>query len=69
MNEPSIMKIRYSIEPRDVICVEGYEFLSYAKNIGKNLSNKHGQKLLDNATGCNENCFKKSKSKNSRSDW
>ena len=41
--------MRYSIEPRDVIYVKGYGFLSYAKNIGKNLSNKFGQKLLDNA--------------------
>ena len=26
-----------------------YGFLSFAKNIGKNLSNKYGQKLLDSA--------------------
>ena len=28
----------YSIEPRDKRYVEGYAFLSFAKNIGKNLS-------------------------------
>ena len=39
--------MRYSIEPRDRIYVKGYGFLSFAKNIGKNLSNKYGQKLLD----------------------
>ena len=39
--------MRYSIEPRDIIYVKGYGFLSFAKNIGKNLSNKYGQKLLD----------------------
>ena len=39
--------MRYSIEPRDRIYVKGYGFLSFAKNIGKNLGNKYGQKLLD----------------------
>ena len=39
--------MRYSIEPRDIIYVKGYGFLSFAKNIGKHLSNKYGQKLLD----------------------
>ena len=38
--------MRYSIEPRERIYVKGYGFLSFAKNIGKNLSNKYGQKLL-----------------------
>ena len=42
-------KMRYSIELRDRIYVKGYWFLSFAKNIGKRLSNKYGQKLLDNA--------------------
>ena len=41
--------MRYSTEPRDRIYVKGYAFLSYAKNMGKNLSNKCGQKLLDSA--------------------
>ena len=39
--------MRYSIEPRDRIDVKGYGFLYFAKNMGKNLSNKYGQKLLD----------------------
>ena len=39
--------MRYSIEPR--IYVKGYGFLSFAKNMGKSLSNKYGQKLLDGA--------------------
>ena len=39
--------MRYSIEPRDRIYVKGYGFLSFAKNIGKNLSNKYGHKLLN----------------------
>ena len=34
--------MRYSINKR-------YGFLSFAKNISKNLSNKYGQKLLDSA--------------------
>ena len=37
--------MRYSIEPRDRIYVKGYGFLYFAKNIGKNLSNKDDQKL------------------------
>ena len=41
------IKMRYSTEPR--IYVKGYGFLSFAKNIGKILSNKYGQKLLDSA--------------------
>ena len=54
----------YSVQPRDLIFVKGYEFLSFAKymgenidkNISKNLSGKCGpgildarQKLLDHA--------------------
>ena len=41
--------MRCSIEPRDRIYVKGYRFLSFAKNMGKSLSNKYGQKLLDGA--------------------
>ena len=44
-----IIKMRYSIEPTDRIYVEGYGSLSFAKNMGKSLSNKYGQKLLDSA--------------------
>ena len=39
----------YSIEPKDRIYVKGYGFLSFAKNMGKNLSKKQDQKLLDSA--------------------
>ena len=41
--------MRYSIEPRDRIYVKGYGFLSFAKNMGKHVSNKYGQKLLHSA--------------------
>ena len=41
--------MRYLTEPRDTIYVKGYGFLSFAKNMGKSLSNKYGQKLLDSA--------------------
>ena len=41
--------MRYSIEPRGRIYVKGYGFLTFAKNMGKNLSNKDSQKLLDTA--------------------
>ena len=33
----------YSIEPRDRVYIKGYEFLSLAKN----LSNNYSQKLID----------------------
>ena len=65
--------MRYSIEPRDKIYVKGYGFLSFAKNMGKSLSNEYGQKLLDSAKKsttikCNKNCIKNSNSKSSRSN-
>ena len=41
--------MRYSIEPKDRIYVKGYGFLSFAKNMGKNLSNKYSKNLLDTA--------------------
>ena len=41
--------MRYSIESRDGIYLKGYGFLSFAKNMGKSLSNKYGQKRLDSA--------------------
>ena len=39
----------YSIEPKDRIYVRGYGFSAFAKNMGKNLSRKYGQKFLDSA--------------------
>ena len=39
----------YSIEPKDKIYVNGYGFLSFAKNMGKYSGSKYGQKLLDSA--------------------
>ena len=41
--------MRYSIEPRHRIYVKRYGFLSFAKNMGKSLSNKCSQKRLDSA--------------------
>ena len=41
--------MRYAIEPRDRTYVKGYGFLSFAKNRGKNFSNKYSKKLLDSA--------------------
>ena len=43
------VKMRYSIEPRDRIYVKGCGSLSFAKNMGRNLSNKFGQKLFHSA--------------------
>ena len=44
--------MRYSIKPVNRIYVKEYGFLSFAKNMGKKLSNKYGQKLLDSAKKC-----------------
>ena len=41
--------MRYSIEPRDILYVQGYGFLSFIKNMSKHLSNKYSQTLLDTA--------------------
>ena len=41
--------MRYSTEPRDGIYLKGHGLLSFPKNMGKNLNNKYGQKLLDSA--------------------
>ena len=43
------IKMRYSIEPRDRIYVKGYGFSPFAKNMGKSLRNKYGQKHFDSA--------------------
>ena len=43
------IKMRYLVQPRDRIYVKGYGFLYFAKNMGKSLSNKYGEKLLDSA--------------------
>ena len=63
-----IIKMRYSIEPRDRIQVKGYRFLTFAKNMGKSLSNKYGHKLLDSAKKSTTDAIKTT-SKNSRSNW
>ena len=41
--------MRYSIEPWDRVYVKGYGFLSFAKNMTKNSSNKHSQNLFNAA--------------------
>ena len=41
--------MRYSIQPRDRIYLKRYRFLSFAKNMGKSLTDKDGQNLWDNA--------------------
>ena len=50
--------MRYSIEPRERRYVKGYGFLSFAKSIGKNLSHKYGQKLVDSAKKSATNALK-----------
>ena len=43
------IKMRYSIEQRDKIYIICFGFLSFAKSMGKSLSNRYGQKLLFSA--------------------
>ena len=50
--------MRYSIESRDRIYVKVYGFMSFAKNIGKNLSNKYGHKLIDTTKNSTTNAMK-----------
>ena len=65
--------MRYSIEPKDRVYVKWYGFLSFAKSMGKNLSNKYGQKPLDSAkkstTDAINTVSKRAIKKNSRSNW
>ena len=44
-----MIKMSYSIKSKNRIYVEGYGFLSFVKNIGKDKSNKYSQKLHDSA--------------------
>ena len=53
MDSMDIIKMRYSIEPIERRYVKGYGFLSFAKNIGKNISSKYSEKLVDSAKFCN----------------
>ena len=68
-----IIKMKYSIEPTDRIYVKECGFLSFAKNMGKNLSNKYGQKPIDRAkkstTDAIKTTSKRAIQKNSRSNW
>ena len=41
--------MHYSIDPRNRRYVKGYGCLSFAKNIGKNITNKHTEKIVDSA--------------------
>ena len=57
---------RYLVQPRDPIFVKGYGFLSFAKNMGKNIvkiisrnfSEKYSQKPLDYGKTSATNAFK-----------
>ena len=51
--------MRYSIEPKDRMYVKGNGFLSFAKNMGKSLSNKYDQKFLDSAKKSTKDAIKR----------
>ena len=67
--------MRYSVQSRDLIFVKGFEFFSFAKNMGKNivknrsknLSDKYSQKV-DHTKQSAIDALKKINSKNSRSN-
>ena len=64
--------MRYSIEPRDRIYVKGYGFFFFTKDMGKNLSNKYRQKLLDSAKKSTTDAIKTASKRvinYSRSNW
>ena len=48
----------YLIELRDRIYVKGYGYLSFAKNIGKHLTTKYSQKILDTAEKSTKDAIK-----------
>ena len=59
--------------PKHRIYVKGYGFLSFAKNMGKHLGNKYGQKFLDRAKSSTADAIKTASKraiqKNSRNNW
>ena len=59
--------MRYSIESRDRRYVKGYGFLCFAKTIGKNISSKYSQKLVDSAKKSATNAMKTALKR--RSNW
>ena len=73
--------MRYLVQPRDRIIVKGYGFLSFTRNMGKNIgkkasknsSDKYSQKLLDyakqSATDPIKTTQENSNSKISSSNW
>ena len=65
--------MRYSIEPKDKRYVKSNGFLSFAKNMCKDISNKYSQKLVDSArksaTDTIKAASKRAIQKNSRSSW
>ena len=52
--------MRYSVEPKDRIYVKGYGFLSFVKNMSKNLNNKYSQQLLDSTKNFGADAIKTS---------
>ena len=62
----------YLIEPKDRIYVKRYGFLSFAKNMGTQISSKYGQKLLDSTkkstTDATKTASKRTIQENSRSN-
>ena len=71
----------YSVQPKDIIFVKGYWFVSFAKNMGKNtmknisksLNSKYSRKLLDHAKRSTADAFKTSSKsviqKTGRATW
>ena len=52
------MVIKWRLYKWDIQLNQGYGFLSFAKTINKNLSNKYGQKLLDSSKASTTDAIK-----------
>ena len=65
--------MRYSIKLEDRIYVKRYGFLPFAKNMGKTLNSKYGQKLLDSTknstTDAIKSASKRSVQKTAEANW
>ena len=50
----------YSVQPRERVFVKDYGFLSFVKNMCRNLSSVYSQKLIDHATDAFKTASKRS---------
>ena len=61
--------MRYSVQSRDRIFVKSSGFLSFAKNMGKNITKHHAKHMINNLEQIHFKLAQNFNSKNSRSNW